>query len=149
MENFKELQANRLVFIGILLFFLGLFVGLFIPFMANPRMGLSTHLEGIMNGIFISVVGLIWNRIELSGKWLSVTFWLMIYGTFANFAAVLIAAVSGAGKMMPLAKGQEKGPVLESIISFLLVSLTLVMLLASALILFGLYQHLKQKREAL
>jgi hydroxylaminobenzene mutase len=147
MENLRVLQSKRLVFIGVLLFTLGLFVGLFIPLMANPRMGLSTHLEGIMNGIFITVLGLIWNRIELSGKWLSVSFWLIIYGTFTNFIAVLLAAITGAGKMMPIANGQEKGPVLEAIISFLLVSLALVMLAACVLILIGLYRHLKQKRE--
>lgn len=147
MENLRELQSKRLVFIGVLLFTLGLFVGLFIPLMANPRMGLSTHLEGIMNGIFIAVLGLVWHRIELSDKWLSATYWLMIYGTFANFVAVLLAAITGAGKMMPIANGQEKGPVLEAIISFLLVSLALVMLAACVLILIGLYRHLKQKRE--
>lgn len=147
MEKLRELQAKRLVFIGVLLFALGLFVGLFIPLMANPRMGLSTHLEGIMNGIFMTVLGLIWNRIELTDKWLSATYWLMIYGTFANFIAVLLAAITGAGKMMPIAKGQEKGPVLEAVISFLLVSLALVMLAACVLILIGLYRHLKQKRE--
>jgi len=147
MENLRELQAKRLVFIGVLLFTLGLFVGLFIPLMANPRMGLSTHLEGIMNGIFITVLGLIWNRIELTDKWLSATYWLMIYGTFANFIAVLLAAITGSGKMMPIANGQEKGPVLEAVISFLLVSLALVMLAACVLILIGLNRHLKQKRE--
>lgn len=147
MENWRSNQASRLIFVGILLFALGLFVGLFIPLMANPRMGLSAHLEGIMNGIFITVLGLIWNRIELSVKWLSVTFWLIIYGTFANFVAVLLAAFTGAGKMMPIAQGQEKGPVLEGIISFLLVSLALVILLACVLILVGLYRRLKQKRE--
>lgn len=147
MENQRSFQASRLIFVGILLFTLGLFVGLFIPLMANPRMGLSTHLEGIMNGIFMCVLGLIWNRIDLSAKWLSVTYWLMIYGTFANFCAVLLAAVTGAGKMMPIAKGQEKGPVLEGLISFLLVSLALVMLLACVLILIGLYRNLQQKRE--
>lgn len=147
MENVKVLQANRLIFIGILLFFLGLVVGLFIPFMANPRMGLSTHLEGVINGIFVAVLGLIWNRIELSGLWLSAAYWLTIYGTFANFIAVFLAALTGAGKMMPIAKGQEKGPVLEAVISFLLISLALVMLAACVIILTGLYRHMKQKRE--
>lgn len=147
MENLRVLQSKRLVFMGVLLFFLGLFVGLFIPLMANPRMGLSTHLEGIMNGVFMTVLGLVWHRIDLSEKWLSTAFWLTIYGTFANFVAVLIAAITGAGKMMPIAKGQEKGPVLEAVISFLLVSLAVVMLVACVIILIGLYRNIKQKRE--
>lgn len=144
MENAisTKKQEDRLIFSGILLFFFGLAVGLFIPIMANPRMGLSTHLEGIMNGIFLAVLGLIWNRLILSEKWLGITFGLAIYGSFANFIAVLIAAITGFGKMMPIAGGQEGSPVIESIISFLLVSLALVMLAVCILVLTGLYKRI-------
>lgn len=38
--------ADWLLFLGILLFLFGLIIGVFIPLMANPRMGLSAHLEG-------------------------------------------------------------------------------------------------------
>ena len=43
---------------GILLFFLGLVTGLVVPMLANPRMGLSSHLEGLMNGMFLIILGL-------------------------------------------------------------------------------------------
>jgi len=143
MENSKTLQANQLLFLGILMFFLGLVVGFFIPLMANPRMGLSSHLEGVMNGMFIVILGLVWNRLELSKKLLNATYWLTLYGTFANFITVLVAAITGGGKMMPLAKGQEKGPVLEAVISFLLISLSLAMLAVCVLAMIGLYKHMK------
>ncbi len=106
-KEFKKHQSDRLIFLGLFLFFLGLVVGLFIPIMANPRMGLSTHLEGVINGIFLLILGLIWNKPELSEKWLHISFWLIIYGAFANFMAVLISAITGAGKMMPIAGGME------------------------------------------
>jgi len=32
----------------------------------NMRMGVSTHLEGVMNGIFLVAVGAIWNEVRLS-----------------------------------------------------------------------------------
>lgn len=145
MENSKTSQANQLLFLGILMFFLGLVVGLFIPLMANPRMGLSSHLEGVMNGMFIVILGLIWNRLELSKKLLNATYWLTLYGTFANFITVLVAAITGAGKMMPLAKGQEKGPILEAVISFMLISLSLAMLAICVLVMTGLYRHMKHR----
>ncbi len=44
MEEYKKQQSDRLLFLGVLLFFLGLVVGLLIPMMVNPRMGLTTHL---------------------------------------------------------------------------------------------------------
>jgi hydroxylaminobenzene mutase len=71
MENLKSQKqlSNGLQFFGILLFSLGLFSGLFIPLMANPRMGLSAHLEGIMNGIFLVILGFLWNKLSLSEIW--------------------------------------------------------------------------------
>jgi hydroxylaminobenzene mutase len=143
----KKLQSKRLFFLGVLLFFLGLLVGLFIPIMANPRMGLSSHLEGVLNGIFLLALGLIWERLDLSQKWLNATFWLTVYGSFANFLAVLIAAATGGGKMMPIAGGQEGSGMVEAIVSFLLISLSLAMLTACFLVLIGLYNHLKSKNE--
>jgi len=149
MENLKlkKQQSDNLLFFGVLLFFLGLVVGLFIPVMANPRMGLSCHLEGIMNGIFLIVLGLIWNRLELSGRWLRVTYWLTLYGTFANWFAVLIAAIFNSGKMMPLAGGKEGSPISEGIVSFLLVSLSLAMLAICIIIMTGLFKHIKAKND--
>ena len=146
-SNIKKLQSNRLLFFGVLLFFLGLLVGLFIPLMANPRMGLTTHLEGVMNGIFLVVLGLIWVKIEVSSSWLKTAFWLTLYGSFANFIAVLIAAITGAGKMMPIAGGQEGSAIIEGIVSFLLISLALAMLTVCIIALSGLYRHMKLEHK--
>ena len=121
--------------------------GLAIPAMANARMGLSTHLEGVINGIFLVVLGLIWHRLALSDKWLAVTYWLTIYGAFANFIAVLIGINRSLGEMMPLAGGQEGAPALEVIISFLLISLSLAMLLVRVLILKGLFNNINPEQK--
>jgi hypothetical protein len=74
----KKRQSDKLQFFGVLLFFLGFVVGLFVPMMANPRMGLSSHLEGVLNGIFLIVLGLIWNQLEISIRWLNFTYWLSL-----------------------------------------------------------------------
>lgn len=136
--------AEWLLFFGILLFLCALVTGLFIPLMTNPRMGLSAHLEGIMNGIFLVILGLIWKKLALKNSWLAAAFWLSIYGSFANFAAVTIAAVAGAGKMMPIAGGKEGTSFTEAMISFLLISLALSMLAVCCIVLTGLYKHIKQ-----
>lgn len=44
---------------------LGLIVGLLVPALANPHMALSSHLEGIINGIFLIVFELIWHKVLL------------------------------------------------------------------------------------
>ncbi len=140
----KQVQANRLIFLGILLFLLGLIIGLFVQNMANPRMALSAHLEGIMNGMFLMLVGVIWNRILLSEKLLKISFWLLIYSTFANITAVLISALTGAGKMMPIAGGKEGAPTAEGIINFLLISLSLGVIFVCVMLLSGYYRYMKQ-----
>ena len=149
MENskLKILQSDKLLFFGVLLFFLGLVVGIFVPMMANPRMGLSSHLEGVLNGIFLIVLGLIWNKLVISSRWLSVTYWLSLYGTFANWFSVLIAAIFNSVKMMPLANGKEGSPIPEGIVSFLLVSLSLAMLAICIIIMTGLFKHIKAKND--
>lgn len=63
-------QSDRLIFPGVLLFFLGLIVGWIVPVLANPGMELSSHIEGVLNGMFLILLGLIWNKIVLSERWL-------------------------------------------------------------------------------
>lgn len=143
-SNTQSKQADKLIFSGLLLFLTGLVIGLFVQNMANPRMGLSAHLEGIMNGMFLVILGLIWNRLILSKTLLKVTFWLVVYGTFTNLIAVVIAAVTGFGKMMPIAGGQEGTQAIERLISFLLISLSLCMLAVCIIVMIGFYKHMKR-----
>lgn len=136
--------ADWLLFLGIVLFLFGLVVALFIPLMTNPRMGLSAHLEATLNGMFLVILGLIWSKVILQDKWLKTTFGLTIYGSFANFVAVTIAAITGAGKMMPIAGGKEGTSIIEGLISFLLISLALAMIVVCSIVLTGLYKYIKQ-----
>ena len=130
-------QSNLLILMGLLLFLLGLIAGLFVQQLPNPRMALAAHLEGLMNGIFLILIGLVWSRLQLAFAWLRISFWLLTYGSFANLIAVLLAAATGFGKMMPIAGGREgKGPA-ESLISFLLVSLSISMLIACIVVIIG------------
>ncbi|MCP9768879.1 hydrogenase [Lacihabitans sp. LS3-19] len=144
-NNTKTLQyANWLIFFGILLFLFGLLIAFCIPIMVNQRMGLSAHLEGTMNGMFLVILGLIWSKISLQGKWLKITFWLSIYSSFANFLAVTLGAITGAGKMMPIAGGKEGNFPVEGLISFLLITLAIAMVVVCILVLSGLYKFIKQ-----
>ena len=142
----QKRQSDKLIFFGILLFLLGLMGGFLIPFMPNPRMGLSSHLEGIMNGIFLVILGLFWERIALSSKWLNITFWLSIYGTFANWLGILIAAIFNAGKDLTVAaNGQEGSPLAEGIVTLLLISLSIAMVVICTTVLIGLNRHMKSE----
>ena len=146
MENsvVKSKQSDFLIFSGFILFLLGLIVGLVVPVLANPRMALSSHIEGVMNGLFLIVLGLVWHKVSLSSRWLKITLWLAVYGTFANWLAMLVAAVFNAGRMLTVAANGKEGPAFaEGIVSFLLATLTLAMLVISITILIGLYRNWK------
>ncbi len=125
--------------LGILLFLVGLLTGFVIPKLANPRMGLASHLEGVLNGIFLVALGLLWQRLHLSDGWLVVTFWLAVYGTFANWLATLLAAVWGAGALMPIAAmGHQGSSMQEGVIKFLLGTLSVSMIAVCVIVIIGL-----------
>ena len=145
----QKQQPNKLIFYGILLFLLGLIVGLFIPLMSNPRMGLSSHIEGVLNGMFLVILGLIWHKIALSDRWLKITFWLAVYGTFANWLGMLYAALVNAGKDLTIAaEGKEGTPLQEGIFSFLLITLSLAMIIICITVLIGLKRNIKRGSKA-
>lgn len=125
--------------LGILLFLIGLLTGLVIPKLANPRMGLASHLEGVLNGIFLVALGLLWQRLSLSNSWLVIMFWLAVYGTFANWLATLLAAIWGAGSLMPIAAmGRQGSSRQEGIIGFLLSTLGVAMITVCVIVIVGL-----------
>lgn len=131
--------GHRLIQLGVLLFLLGLLTGFTLPMMQAPRLGLSSHLEGVMNGMFLMGVGLIWPRLRLGAGTLRATFWLAVYGTYANWVATLLSGVWGAGAMMPLAGGGATGTATQELIMMgLLVSLAAAMVVVCVLLLVGL-----------
>ena len=125
--------------LGITLFLLGVLTGFVVPALKNPRMGLSSHLEGVLNGIFLVALGLLWPRLNLSAAWLTAAFWLALYGTFANWFATLLAAVWGAGAMMPIAaQGHQATAGRENVIRLLLGTLSLAMVAVCVIVIVGL-----------
>lgn len=134
-----SIRGHRLLQLGVFLFLLGLLVGFAVPTFENPRMGLASHMQGILNGIFLIVLGLVWPRLSLPRRSSKGLFWIAIYGTFANWAVTLLAAFWGAGTSMPIAAlGNEGTPMQEATIDALLISLSIAMVVVSVLVLWGL-----------
>jgi hydroxylaminobenzene mutase len=124
---------------GVTLFLLGLFTGFGVPSMKNPRMGLASHVEAHMNGMFLIVLGLLWPFVALSFAWETAAVALLVYGAYANWFATLIAALWGAGgRMMRIAAPDHEGSAAkEGIIKFLLISLSIADVVGVGLVLFG------------
>lgn len=132
--------SHRLLFLGVLLFLLGLVTGLMPPLMENPRMGLSSHLEGLMNGIFLVVLGLVWPKLDLPRICHGIGFWSAIIGAYVNWLVTLSAGFWGAGgAMMPLAApGREGTSVQEMLIGGGLMLVVVTMIAACLTVLWGL-----------
>lgn len=142
MTTQSSLLGQRLLLLGMILFMIGLLTGFVSGTFENPRMGLSAHLEGLMNGTFLAVLGLFWHRLELGAKASLAAFWLVVYAAYANWLGVLLGGIWGAGaSMMPIAaKGLIGTPIQEGIIGFLLISISLAMVAGVGMIIWGLWK---------
>jgi hydroxylaminobenzene mutase len=142
-------QEHLLLQLGTLLFLFALLVGFFVPKFAVPRLGLSAHLLGLMQGMFLILVGLLWPRLKLTPALFRVGFWLAVYGCFAAWTANLLAAVWGAGNtMLPIAAGQARGRVFqEGIIAVALRTAAASLIAVLILILWGLRAFAIEKSD--
>ncbi|TLY49205.1 MAG: hydrogenase [Gammaproteobacteria bacterium] len=110
-------SRRRLLWHGMFLFLLGLVTGLVETRFSNTRMGLAAHLEGVMNGIFLLALGAVWAEVQLNTRLKGVTYWSVLYGTYANWVFTTLAAVFGTGALSPItAPGLTAAPWQENLI---------------------------------
>jgi len=103
-------------------------------------MALSSHLEAVLNGMFLVLVGLLWPHIHLSDALEVSAVVLIVYSAYANWVAALLAAAWGAGrKLAPIAVADhEASAAKEGFVSFLLVSLSLSIVVGVGIVIVGL-----------
>ena len=137
METFQ--YRHRLLWHGVFLFLVGLLTGFAVPLLTNPRMGLSAHLEGVMNGIFLLVLALIWEWLVLSARPRQLLFWLAVYGAYANWLTTVLAAMLGTSRRTPIAGvGFTGQPWQENLVDVGLITLAFAMVAACVIALWGL-----------
>ena len=132
-------MQNLLFTLGLILFLIGLLTGLAVPALKNSRMALSSHLEGVLNGMFLVLLGLLWPHIHLPNAWGVAAVVLIVYAGYANWLATLLAAAWGAGrKFAPIAAGDHVASAgKERVVSFLLVSLSLTIVIGVVIVVLG------------
>jgi len=133
---------RKMIAAGAILFLLGLLTGFVVPGFENPRMGLASHLEGVMNGTFLVALGAAWSFVVLSTTLDKIALWLILYGTFANWFFITLAAILGTSEMTPIAGKGYNGEIWqEQLITFGLVSVGLTMVIGCAMVVYGLSQR--------
>jgi len=133
--------------LGFSLVLLGLLTGLAVPVMANPRLGLSAHLAGVVGGMFLVLLGVVTGAMTLSASLRRVMHGCWIYATYANWTAALLGAVTGASGLTPLAgAGTSGAPMAEFVVGFLLLTLSLAAIAGSTIAIAGLAEPSSDER---
>ncbi|HZO81205.1 MAG TPA: hypothetical protein VFB33_05875 [Candidatus Binataceae bacterium] len=133
-----ENTSRRLVWHGMLLFLLGLFTGFAEPHFANVRMGLTAHVEGVMNGMFLVALGAAWSLLRLSARQSAVLFWTGLYGAYGNWAASVLAAAFGTAALSPITSAGHHGlPWQETLVTAALLSVGVTIIICTVIALRG------------
>ena len=118
--------------------------GFVIPHFGSPRVGLSTHTLGALQGVLLLALGLLWPKLSLRAIASRVAFWCLLYSALAILGAYSIAAAWGVGNETivlagELPHGLRHGTALqETLIKILSYSSAPTGLTAFALVLWGL-----------
>jgi hydroxylaminobenzene mutase len=133
-------SSRRLIRQGMVLFFLGLITGILIPTLTSPRLALAAHMEGILNGMFLILMGgVVWKHLRLSERLATTGFWLLLVSAYASWGFCLLAAVFGASKTLAIAgAGYSAAQWQERLVSAGLGVGAVCMLVACCLVLYGL-----------
>lgn len=130
---------RTLVWHGMFLFFIGLVTGTQQRRFKNMRMALSAHLEGVMNGIFLMVLGAVWDRVELPAQMCRPARWAALYGAYGNWLFTTLGAALGTAAANPtLSEGHHGKPWQERVVLLGFRSMRYAFLAAALLILGGL-----------
>ena len=142
----KNVQ-RRLMWHGMFLFLLGLLTGFAEARFANVRMGLASHLEGVMNGIFLLALGSAWISLQLSNGAEQLAFWATLYGTYVNWFVTTLAAIFGTKALSPLTGTSQGGqPWQETMVTVGFMSVGITIVIAAVLLLWG-FRRGAQKHE--
>ena len=136
-------HRSRLLFAGMLLFLVGIFTGAANQLFHNPHLGLSAHLIAVLNGMFLMIVGLAWERLVLSPSQKSLAFGLVVFGAYMNWVLTMLGAIFGTKKLTPIAgAGYDATDVQEMLVGGGLVIMILAMIVGVGLLLWGLRKEL-------
>lgn len=131
-------QALWLFRSGTALLLLGIVSGLTTTLMANPRMGLSAHVEALLNGILLIALGAAWTAVGLPNGLKRVALLLLVAGSWINWAATQLAAIWGTGKLTPIVGARMMGTAMqEAIVSTMLVVVVALMSGGLVLVMIG------------
>jgi hydroxylaminobenzene mutase len=117
---------------GFALFVVGLLIGAAIPGFNSPRLGLSAHLTAVQGGIALIAIGLLWPHFNLGPLTSTVLSFALWVSTWLLSLGIALAAVFGAGKVLPIAgDGLRASAKRERTVAMLVVGSSAILTLSS------------------
>jgi (hydroxyamino)benzene mutase len=137
---FKAQHGRRVVRAGALLLLLSVLLGFIVPRFALPRVAVSAHLVGLLQGLLLLTTGQLWGRLRLSPSLSSAASALGIGGAYGAWVANILAAGWGAGGelLRHAASGAHGTQAQELVLSVLLRGSGLAIAASWLFIVFGL-----------
>jgi hydroxylaminobenzene mutase len=131
--------SQQFLISGTVLFLLSLLFAFAMPAFANPRMGVSAHVAGLQGAMTLWAFGLMWHRVALphaASRWAEI---FAVYGLYAIYASLLLAACWGTSRATPVAgAGHQAGALRETAVTVLLTGGSLASVAAAVMLLWGL-----------
>ena len=108
---------RNLVLQGMVLILLGLLTGFTISNTRNPRVAMASHVEALMGGmLLLTIGGIAWDYAQLGKRGARIVQLLLFYSSYANWFFLLLSAVWGTGKMLPIAAKGYRGTDFQELI---------------------------------
>lgn len=136
--------AQILVILGTVLFIGGLLSGFLIPLTTNMKLGVGAHMAGVTNGTFLILAGVVWHRMKLDRKKELTTCYTVVYGTYANWIFITLAAFWGTKALAPVSGANDgAAPWQEAVITVGLLTVAATIIYASVMMTLGFIEKLR------
>ncbi|WP_433295477.1 hypothetical protein ACQPZQ_13315 [Pseudonocardia sp. CA-142604] len=130
---------RRMMWHGMFLFLIGLVTGLLERRFKNMRMGVSAHLEGVVNGTFLIALGAIWGYVRLPRRAEQAARGSALYGTYGNWFFTTLGAALGTAAANPItSEGHSGKPWQEKMMGAGFLSIAISIIVSAVLTLVGL-----------
>jgi hydroxylaminobenzene mutase len=127
--------ARHLARAGALLFVTSLLNGFVIQAIRLPRLALSAHLVGLLGAAFLFALAGLWPHLGFGPRGSRVGVALAIYGFVMGWLVYLMAAVTGAAGLFPMAGAGARGtPLAEAMMSAMLLTVAVALFALSAMV---------------
>lgn len=134
--------SRLLIIAGAVLFLVGLFQGLAVDFVVNPRMALSAHLTAVQSGTAIMVAGLVAGHAQFPARWHLIMQWSIALGMWVLWWGITLASLIGASEALPMAgEGYAASPRGELLVTATIVAGSVGTILGWGLLVTGLVRR--------